>query len=201
MMKIHIYQIWFSTSKKSYIGQTKDIKKRMQQHLHSGSLVCKALWKYDDWQIEVLHTCKTRDEANRIEIEEIRHYNCVAPNGYNLTRGGDNPPDHTGKKRSKDALKKMQGNQNAKGCKHSEEANKNKSKRLQGNKNAKEKHTEETIEKMKKSHQGLHHSKETAGKISKALEGYKHSAETKKKIQIGQLKRRIRELTQEEVKW
>lgn len=47
-----------------------------------------AFQKYDDWKISVLHTCYSRDDANRIEIEEIRNFNSVAPNGYNLTSGG-----------------------------------------------------------------------------------------------------------------
>jgi len=88
-MRIYIYAIWFPTSKKYYIGQTCNLKARMKNHFYSGSLVYYALWKYDDWKISILHTCKTRDEAYRIEIEEIRNYNSIAPNGYNLTRGGD----------------------------------------------------------------------------------------------------------------
>lgn len=120
-MKIYIYQIWFPTSKKSYIGQTDNLQRRMPNHLKSGSLVCKALWKYDDWQITILHTCKTRDEANRIEIEEIRNFNSIAPNGYNLTAGGDGSgipceetrekmsKSHTGKKHSKETIEKIRG--------------------------------------------------------------------------------------------
>lgn len=41
-----------------------------------------------DWQVTILHICKSPDEANRIEIEEIRNFNSVIPNGYNLTHGG-----------------------------------------------------------------------------------------------------------------
>lgn len=87
-MKIYIYAIWFPTSKKYYIGQTQNLKARMQAHFKSRNIIYNALWKYNDWQISVLHTCKTRDEANRIEIEEIRNFNSVVPNGYNLTKGG-----------------------------------------------------------------------------------------------------------------
>ena len=79
----------------------------MQQHICSGSLVCKALLKVNNWQVSILHICKTRDEANRIEIEEIRNFNSVAPNGYNLTHGGEGA-----------GLE----NKNAQGYKHSDEA-------------------------------------------------------------------------------
>jgi len=49
----------------------------MAQHLNSKYFVGNALNKYDDWIIKVLHICKSRDEANRVEIEEIRNFNSV----------------------------------------------------------------------------------------------------------------------------
>lgn len=143
--KIYIYCIYFPTSDKYYIGQTQNLNGRMQGHLRAKTLVGRALWKYDDWQISVLHTCKTRDEANRIEIEEIRNYNSVAPNGYNLTAGGDgisNPSEETrkkisksnkGKKRSEETKKNMSEVQ--KGKKHSKETKKKMSKSAKRNKN------------------------------------------------------------------
>lgn len=80
----------FPTSKKHYIGVTQHLDFRLRrQHLIANTLVGRALRKYDDWVIEILHATKDRDVANLLEIEEIRHYNCVAPNGYNLTRGGE----------------------------------------------------------------------------------------------------------------
>lgn len=113
-MKFYIYQIYFPISKKSYIGQTFNLKGRLEEHLRSGRLVCKALWKYDNWQISVLHTCKTRNEANKIEIEEIRNFNSVAPNGYNLTHGGDDPPSQKGKhwKLTEEQKNKRKGDKN-----------------------------------------------------------------------------------------
>jgi len=118
----------------------------MFTHLEADTLVGRALWKYDDWQVSKLHTCKTRDEANRIEIECIRNFNSIAPNGYNLTRGGDGANYWSGKKRPEHSKfmqknkynrdisgaknpmkdpnisKKLQGNKNAQGCKHSKQA-------------------------------------------------------------------------------
>jgi len=166
--RIYIYAIWFPTSKKYYIGQTWNLDKRMQEHLKSGSLVYKALWKYDDWQISILHTCKTRDEANRIEIEEIRNFNSVAPNGYNLTRGGEGgiSCEKTKEKMSQAA----KGNQNAKG-----------SKSISGQKRSKE-----TREKLSKAGKGRILSKEHKVNISRGLigktKGRKHTKETKEKM-------------------
>ena len=145
-MKIYVYAIWFPTSKRLnpyYIGVSDNLERRMSQHLDSKFQVGNALQKYDDWIIKKLHTCKTYEEAFRIEIEEIRNFNCVAPNGYNLTRGGDGGihcketiekirKANTGHKDSKETTKKrseaMIGNQNAKGAKHPSLAKRNKSK-------------------------------------------------------------------------
>lgn len=91
-MKIYVYAIWFPTSKRSnphYIGVAKNLERRMLQHINSKSQAGIALNKYDNWIIKRLHTCKTYEEAFKIEIEEIRNFNCVAPNGYNLTHGGE----------------------------------------------------------------------------------------------------------------
>ena len=141
-MKIYIYAIYFPTNNKYYVGQTKNLEERMKHHFRTGSLVCKALYKYTDWQVTILHTVKTRDEANLLEIEETRNLNCVAPNGYNLTHGGeggdtltDNPNKEEIRAKNKEAQNRpevraaksraMQGNQNSKGFKHTAETRAN----------------------------------------------------------------------------
>lgn len=151
--EIYIYIIYFPTSNKRYIGLSYSVEKRMKEHRTSNSLVGKALRKYDDWQVTVLHTAKTRDKANLIEIEEIRNHNSVSPNGYNLTGGGEgvSPSEETRvkmrkpkseehkaklrKPKSKEHIGKMRGNKNALGCKHSEESKEKSRKASLGNKN------------------------------------------------------------------
>jgi hypothetical protein len=51
----------------------------------------KAIRKYgeDGFNIEIITTCKTKEEVNHKEIEMIRQYNSKSPNGYNLTDGGE----------------------------------------------------------------------------------------------------------------
>lgn len=151
--KIYIYAIYFPTSKRVcpyYIGQTAYLKRRMAAHLVSKHLVGNVLRKYDDWQIEILHTTKDRDEANRIEIEEIRHYDCVAPNGYNLTRGGDGG-SLPGQKRSEKTKEKMSCAAKVRKTKPFSKEHKRKiSERMKGNKySLGHKHTKETKEKLK----------------------------------------------------
>lgn len=137
-MKIYIYQIWFPTSNKSYIGQTDDLKKRMSEHLNFASLVGNALRKYDDWQICVLHTCNSRADANRLEIDHIRNFDSVAPNGYNLTAGGDGCIGYKHTDEAKEKIRQSNLNRIStnKGFKHTEEWRREKSKSMQGNKNA-----------------------------------------------------------------
>lgn len=215
--KIYIYVIYFPTSDRLnpyYVGQTDNLKRRMSKHLKSGSLVCRALWKYDDWQITILHTCKTRDDANRIEIEEIRHYNCVALNGYNLTRGGSDSNGFEGHHHTKEAKEKIsnanEGNQATKGYKYPPEIRKKfgqpgnqyakgkhwslseKTKeKMRGNQNAKgHKHSKETIEKIK-----AHiHSDATREKMRQSHQGSKQSKKTVLKRSITQLINRIAKL-------
>lgn len=92
--RIYIYAVHFPTKNKYYIGQSYDVKNRLEQHRVLNYPVGKALRKYNNYQVFVLHTCETRDEANLIEIEEIRNFNSIVPNGYNLTRGGGGVVGH-----------------------------------------------------------------------------------------------------------
>lgn len=215
--KIYVYRIYFPESDKCYIGQTNDIKRRMVEHVSSDdSLVHRALMKHEGWKISVLHTCKSRDEANRIEIEEIRNFGSVHPNGYNLTHGGGgagSPSEETrqkigdsnrGKKRSEEVRKKIgdagKGNKRALGHKHSEEARQ----KMRGRK-----HSDETRQKMSDAHKdreypkasdtaranmsaahkGKRYTAEQKRKMSEARTGAKRSEEGKKNMGIAQRKR------------
>ena len=98
-----IYKLNFQSSK-SYIGQTtQSIEKRIQAHKKPSNgcpLVKKAIEKYGDFEIEIL--LEIDDEMlNHYEIKFIELYNTVAPNGYNLTHGGE------GGKPSPETIQKM----------------------------------------------------------------------------------------------
>ena len=71
-MKIYVYAIYFPTNCKYYIGITNNLKRRLSRdHFNSNSLIGKALNKYDDWTILILHTCRTRNQANKIESHAL----------------------------------------------------------------------------------------------------------------------------------
>ena len=171
--RIYIYKIYFPQSDKCYIGQTKDIKRRMRVHLlHAKSAIHDALQKYDDWIISVLDICESRDEANKVEIEKIREYKAMSPDGYNLTAGGDVGAlsDET-RKRIGDAHR---------GKLVSEETRRKLSEAHQG-----QMHTPESIEKAlatRIKNGKLYHSEESKEKIRRLATGRRHTEETKAKL-------------------
>ena len=176
-MKFYVYAIYFPTNNKYYVGQTYNIEKRMFEHLHSGSLVCKALYKYDDWQTTILHIVKTRDEANRLEIDHIRNFNSVVPNGYNIVKGGEGNNYWQGKHLSEEHKNKIR---------KANKGNKKLIKALQGNKCS----------------QGRILSEETKRKISNTLKCHKHSEERKANMKgigakIKRLRNKIKKYEQE----
>ena len=78
-----------------YIGQTiKVLKKRIQIHIRSKAcpLIHRALLKYgiENFDIRIIDTAKDMNELNELEVKYIKKYDCIAPNGYNLTAGGLN---------------------------------------------------------------------------------------------------------------
>ena len=89
-----------SPSGKCYVGQTKhEVMKRWRQHIneanykqdHSCRALNNAIKKYgpDDFQVITLIECDD-SELNDEEIRLIEEKETLYPNGYNLTRGGQN---------------------------------------------------------------------------------------------------------------
>ena len=90
-----VYKITNLDNGKSYVGQTKfTAEKRFKEHAKSESCIGNAIRKYGEEQfdLEVLATCETREEAYELEIAFIKFFDCMAPNGYNLTEGGLHNP-------------------------------------------------------------------------------------------------------------
>lgn len=88
-----VYKITNLINKKIYIGITNDYKKRWSNHkCCKTSLVGKAIQKYgkDNFRFEILFEKLSIEEASKKEIELIKTYNCLAPNGYNISKDGYN---------------------------------------------------------------------------------------------------------------
>lgn len=88
---INIYIITNLLNNKSYIGQTKHtIKNRIDRHKVNNTPIGKEILKYGDsnFKVDILYKATTEEEANEKEIEYIKSYNTIIPNGYNTFEGG-----------------------------------------------------------------------------------------------------------------
>jgi len=86
-----IYKITHNTTGKTYIGQTKNLNKRLSQHKrYKKSYIGKALRAYgiESFTVEIVYIAHTKDMANRYEQHYIKYFNSLVPNGYNLNSGG-----------------------------------------------------------------------------------------------------------------
>lgn len=98
-----MYSVYCFTNKlnnKKYIGLTKDIKRRFNQHKGKRSravILCNAIRKYgfENFDFNVLKSNLTLGEAKEVEKEFIKELNTMTPNGYNGTIGGDSSVVHT----------------------------------------------------------------------------------------------------------
>lgn len=101
----YIYCYTNKTNNKKYIGQTNNLERRKKQHIqdsihqHKGHEVAynqpihTAIRKYgiNNFNIEILEIIDTDDwdDVNKLEMKYIQINNTLAPNGYNLTSGGE----------------------------------------------------------------------------------------------------------------
>ena len=92
-----VYKITNLINKKIYIGITNDYKKRWNNHkCCKTSLIGKAIQKYgkNNFKFEILFQGLSIEEASQKEIDLIKTYDCLAPKGYNISKGGYNISDN-----------------------------------------------------------------------------------------------------------
>jgi group I intron endonuclease len=172
--------IYLRTNKingKKYVGQATDLKARQRRWKclkspYAGIYLNNARAKYgiDAFDFEILKECKD-EELNQWEMYYIKELNTKAPNGYNLTDGGETIIGYT---HTEETKKKMS------------EANKGKEPWCKG-----KHHSEETRIKLSESKKGeknhfygKHLSEEHRKKLSEALKGSYNTKNSKPVLQI-----------------
>lgn len=91
---MYLYKITNKINGKKYIGITNSFKRRFREHKrnHSpNSLICKAIQKYgqENFIFEVLKENLSIESACELEQEYIKKEDCLVPNGYNISKGGN----------------------------------------------------------------------------------------------------------------
>ena len=101
-----IYSITNNVTGAVYIGQSRDMRKRWAEHKRakSSTAIHNAIRKHGvcNFTFSVLEECEAGN-LNARESHFVSVFDCVRPNGYNLTSGGDSPTfvsDETRKKQS-----------------------------------------------------------------------------------------------------
>ena len=205
-----IYLITNLLNLKKYVGITKlSIEERFLQHTKRGFLLTEAISKYGKgkFSIELIEKVESAERAYELEIFYIKEYNTKAPNGYNLTDGGDGifgwEASEEYRQECSERTKQLHSEKKVGmyGKKHSEETKKKMSASLKGNQNCLGRIlSEKTKLKISLSHQGKVLSEFTKQKISEnhhnvsgeknPMHGRKHSPETIEKIRQKALARK-----------
>lgn len=101
-MKKAIYKITNLINKKIYIGQSNNPQRRFQEHCSESkkgytSLINQAIVKYGEknFQFEILGWFENYKEKEQYYIQ---YYKSLAPYGYNIATGGNEPPHWNGEK-------------------------------------------------------------------------------------------------------
>jgi group I intron endonuclease len=160
-----VYLITNTVNGKRYIGQTSySLEKRWFLHCNRKSCTAlhNAINKYgaDKFTAEILFSVPTKELAGELEIEYIKRYNTKAPNGYNLTDGGEGVKSLSDEIRIK-RNQKLLGNRNAVGAIRTPEYLKALSERFKGRV-----FSEETKHKMSEAAKAKVVSQETKAKLS-----------------------------------
>ena len=95
-----IYKLTHKDSGKIYIGQSKHLKRRLNEHRRceksddkkgSQSVVRRAIKKYsfDAFDFEIILYCQEGEYMDIMETKLIQSYDCLVPKGYNVRDGGN----------------------------------------------------------------------------------------------------------------
>lgn len=178
---MQLYKISFSTTHKIYIGiSSRSAKKRLSAHTSPStkSLIATAIRKHGNPILEVLYETDSWEELCNKEVEYIAAYNSIAPNGYNISLGGEGS---LGVLKSEETRRKMS---NALKGRTLTEAQLNHLRYMQSL-NVGKPCKESTRVKISMAQKGKVVSDKTKAKLKEVNIGRKHSNETKNKISEG----------------
>lgn len=181
--KYCIYKVTNNINGKSYVGQTKNLFERLNDHIyseyHGALLLHRAIQKYgvENFTVTIVVQTDDKSELDNFEIDCIKKFVALSPLGYNLTEGGSRPPSYKGKKHSSETLTRLSElnsgeNNGFYGKIHTAETKKLMRERKLG-----------TINGEQNPFYGKQHSLEVKEFISKTNKGRKHSPEALLKIQ------------------
>lgn len=186
-MDCHVYKLDFDSGK-SYIGLTTNVDRRLRQHAGNKTLVGNAFRKHGRPSISILFNGDI-ESAKLEEIECIKRFNTRAPQGYNLTDGGDGVLNLDEKARKAISEKnKIHFQRNAsillKAVAAATAARKGKPSPLRGRKLSPEHRAKMSKAGMGKVpwNKGRAWTENEREMLSKAHRGHKHSEETKQKM-------------------
>lgn len=193
-----LYKLEFSSGK-IYVGVTKSTpQKRLALHRRDAALgrstcaVHQAWRKYGEPTMTILGEFEN-GAIFEIEKQTIKELDSLAPNGYNLTRGGEASPMEHPEVRQK-VSSSLKGHQINVGRRHTEASKRNMAAAQRAaNKTISEEHKKQLSLAMKARHESGE-LKEAYKKISAANTGKKHTEETKLKMsawQKGKAKRSV----------
>ena len=179
----YVYKIINTVNNKAYIGVSihEPEKKRIKAHLsgHGNRYLKNAVKKYgkDAFTYEILEANVFDEFLPDLEVAYIEKFNTVAPNGYNLTHGGEK-----NKKPSAETRRKQ--SEASRGRKHSEETLRKISEISKRNWENPEYLRKMSVALKGENHPfyGKTHSAHTRRKISKSLRGKMLSADHRRKI-------------------
>jgi group I intron endonuclease len=199
-----IYKATNKITGKVYVGQTVlTLKKRIKSHLDASRRKDQTIYfslslrKYgiENFIFEQIDSAESVDELNDKEQKWIKDLNTLAPNGYNLTTGGNqggSPSNSTRIRMSKKQKDRFKNTPHPfTGREHSEETREKISKSSLGKKRSP--FTEQHRENMSKAQKGISkpHSKEWCKNQSRKMTGRKHSEESKQKRRDGRKCKKI----------
>jgi len=184
-MKFYIYKLWFTEEPTTvYIGITKNLQKRLTNHLCDTSKTRKTNWLRDrfsrgyNFSYSVLHTANTLEEAKLTEQQMIVYYKSQGWILKNSTDGGDG---QLGKEWGKESREKISRANKSRVV--SAETREKISKRVSG-----ENHPMYGVKGKDNPNFGRISTATTRNKISKALTGVPKSESAKEAMSRGQLK-------------